>query len=211
MRYIYLHGFASGPSSRKAQGFRAAFAAREVELEIPALDGSDFEHLTITGQLKIVEELLSGEPASLMGSSMGGYLAALYASRHAEVARLVLMAPAFSFSERWHHLLGEERLAEWRETGALEVFHYGTGTQRSVAYELYDDSRRHPALPEFEQEALIFHGTGDAVVPVELSRDFSQRHSNAHLTELDSDHELTDVLSLIVERSCAFLLDSGQK
>jgi predicted esterase YcpF (UPF0227 family) len=34
---VYLHGFASGPASTKAQFFRTRFAERGVELAIPDL------------------------------------------------------------------------------------------------------------------------------------------------------------------------------
>ena len=45
------------------------------------------------------EKLAKGEPLVLMGSSLGGYLAALYAARHpSSVDRLILLAPAFRFS-----------------------------------------------------------------------------------------------------------------
>ena len=98
MRVLYLHGFASGPSSGKAQWFRRAFAERGIELEIPDLVEGGFENLTITGQLGVIERAAKGEPVSLIGSSMGGYLAALYASRHPEAARLVLLAPGVSLS-----------------------------------------------------------------------------------------------------------------
>lgn len=206
MRHIYLHGFASGPSSRKAQGFREAFAAKGVELEIPALDGGDFEHLTISGQLQLIEDLVNGESAQLIGSSMGGYLAALYAWRHPEVTKAVLLAPAFSFSVRWQHLLGEEKLAAWRETGSLPVFHYGVGAEMPIAYGLYEDALQYPEFPDFRQPALIFHGLGDDVVPVALSRQFAAGHANAALTEMDSGHELTNVLEEIVARSVDFLL-----
>src|SRR5579883_715627 len=100
-RVIYLHGFASGPSSKKAR----FFAERIPHLEVPDLARGDFEHLTITGQLEVIRDLAKGEPVHLIGSSLGGYLAALYASRHPEVQKLVLMAPAFEFKSRW-----EERL-----------------------------------------------------------------------------------------------------
>ena len=206
MRHIYLHGFASGPSSRKAQGFRAAFAAKGVELEIPALDGGDFEHLTISGQLRLIEELVNGESARLIGSSMGGYLAALYAWRHPEAEKVVLLAPAFRFSVRWQHLLGEEKLATWCETGSLSVFHYGVGAEKPIAYDLYEDALQYPEFPDFRQPSLIFHGLGDDVVPVELSRQFAVAHPNAALTEMDSGHELTNVLDEIVARSVEFLL-----
>jgi pimeloyl-ACP methyl ester carboxylesterase len=195
VRYLYLHGFASGPQSRKAQAFRAALAA----LEIPQLDEGDFEHLTITAQLRVIERALNGEPARIAGSSMGGYLAALYASTHPEVDRLMLLAPAFSFSERWADLTA------WRETGWLEVFHYGDAKTRRVHYGLYVDSLKHPPSPGFNQPARIFHGVNDAVVPIELSRNFAATHPNATLTEFDSDHELLNVLPEITKSAVDFL------
>jgi pimeloyl-ACP methyl ester carboxylesterase len=113
---LYLHGFASGPASGKAQWFRRAFIERGVDLEIPDLVEGDFENLTISGQLAVIERVAQGEAISLIGSSMGGYLAALYASRHPEVNRLVLLAPAFHFPQRWPEELGQERAADWRRT-----------------------------------------------------------------------------------------------
>ena len=90
MRTLYLHGFASGPASKKATFFRR----RIPSLEIPDLSAGDFEHLSITRQMVVIDELAAGGPVALVGSSMGGYLAALYAAGHPEVARLVLLAPA---------------------------------------------------------------------------------------------------------------------
>jgi predicted esterase YcpF (UPF0227 family) len=109
-RIVYLHGFASGPSSKKARFFRERFAELGIGLEVPDLAEGKFEQLTITGQLQVIERTCRGEAVSLIGSSMGGYLAALYAAGHAEVERLVLMAPAFSFPTRWPEtLVGDAR------------------------------------------------------------------------------------------------------
>jgi pimeloyl-ACP methyl ester carboxylesterase len=205
MRYLYLHGFASGAQSRKAQAFKSALAERQLELEIPAVDSGDFEHLTITGQLQVIEKTLRGAPVRLIGSSMGGYLAALYASRHPEVDRLVLLAPAFSFSERWGDLLTPAQLADWRATGSLSVYHYGDKTMRRVHYGLFEDALRYAAAPDFAQPALIFHGVHDNVVPIELSRGFASNHANARLVELDADHELLAPLPRIAAEGCQFI------
>ena len=96
MRWVYLHGFASGPRSRKADTFRSAFRRIGQGLEIPDLAQNDFEHLTITDQLTVIERTLAGDRASIIGSSMGGYLASLYASTHPEVDRLVFSPPRFT-------------------------------------------------------------------------------------------------------------------
>ena len=207
MRSLYLHGFASSARSRKAQAFRNALATRGIELEIPALDQGDFEHLTVSAQLRVIEQTLSGEPARIAGSSMGGYLAALYASTHPEVDRLVLLAPAFSFSERWSEMVNPEGVARWQNTGWLDVFHHGEARMRRVHYGLYEDALRYPASPRFIQPARIFHGINDSVVPVELSRKFAGAHPNAVLTECESDHDLLNVLPEITAAGVRFLTD----
>src|SRR6185437_7518888 len=178
MRLIYLHGFASGPLSRKAQAFRSGLVTEQNQLEIPDLAQSDFEHLTISGQLRVIENLLRGEPCRLVGSSMGGYLAALYAAKHPEVDRLVLLAPAFGFAARWREMQTPS-IERWKETNWIEVYHYGEKAIRRVHYELLEDARR-----------------------------FVASHPNAELRELESDHELLDALPAITEESIRFLTET---
>ena len=140
---------------------------------------------------------------------MGGYLAALYASEHQEVDRLVLLAPAFGFAPRWEVLTGPEKLANWRDSGWLEVFHYGDATMRRIHYGLMEDAKRYPADPDFNQPARIFHGVHDETVPVGFSRTFASSHPNVGLTELDSDHELLNALDAIVAAAVPFLTGSA--
>lgn len=207
MRYLYLHGFASGPGSRKAQAFLGALSGCGIPLEIPDLAGGDFEHLTISGQLDRVERILIGEPARIIGSSMGGYLAGLFAARHPEVDRLVLLAPAFGFAARWQEMLGPEKLRAWQESGVMDVLHYGANAPRPLRYLLYQDALKFEAIPDFPQPARIFHGIRDAVVPVSTSREFVHAHQRSILTELDSDHELLSVLGEIVTAATSFLTE----
>jgi pimeloyl-ACP methyl ester carboxylesterase len=191
---IYLHGFASGPGSHKAQFFRQRFADYGIDLEIPDLAAGDFSNLTISGQLRIVEQTAGGRAVTLLGSSMGGYLAALYAARHAEVERVVLMAPAFGFARRWTQTLGEEKLAEWQRSGYMEMYHYGEKRPLPVSYTLIEDGAAYEDYPNVVQPALIFHGEHDDVVPVDYSRVFAAGHPNARLHISDSGHELLNVL-----------------
>jgi pimeloyl-ACP methyl ester carboxylesterase len=193
-RIIYLHGFASGPSSKKAQFFRERFAQLGIGLEIPDLADGKFEKLTITGQLQVIERVSRGEPVSLMGSSMGGYLAALYAARHAEVEKLVLMAPAFCFATRWPETLGAAAMQDWERSGQLKVFHYGEGRDTTLGYQLIGDGRKYEDYPQVTQTTLIFHGRNDTVVPPELSERFARQHPQATLRLMASDHELVNVL-----------------
>ena len=205
-RILYLHGFASSPASNKARFFAERLRAAGARVDIPDLAAGDFEHLTITGQLRLIKQAVAGDPVSLIGSSMGGYLAALYAARHPEVARVVLLAPAFRFAPRWAEWLGADAVASWRETDALEVFHYGENRQCSLSYALLDDASRYEDYPDFHQPALIFHGEDDDVVPAAYSEEFARTHPDAPLSILKSGHELLDVLDYMAPRVTAFLL-----
>ena len=207
MKTIYLHGFASGPLSRKAQFFRQRFEECGLELEIPAMDEGDFEGLTITRQLKVVERVAGGEPVALIGSSMGGYVAALYAARHPEVARLVLLAPAFYFPRRWMEAQEPEQVAAWKRDGKMGVFHYSEGRIRDIGYQLVTDAETYEPAPNFTQSTLVFHGLKDDVVPATYSSEFAAAHpANVILRLLDSGHELTDVLDRIWLEAEGFLI-----
>lgn len=204
-RWIYLHGFASGPGSRKAGYFRERLAGAGIEVEVPDLAEGNFENLTISGQLGVIERTARGEAVSLIGSSMGGYLAALYAARHPEVERIVLLAPAFGFARRWAESLPVDTLAEWKRTGFLSVYHYADGTERRVGYQLIEDGFQYEDYPDVRQPTLIFHGKQDAVVPAKYSQEYVSRRPGARLVLVDSGHELTDVLDLLWEQTARFL------
>jgi pimeloyl-ACP methyl ester carboxylesterase len=205
-RILYLHGFASSPASNKARFFAAQLRAAGAQVEIPDLAAGDFEHLTITGQLRVIEQAAAGEPVALMGSSLGGYLASLYAARHPEVSRVILLAPAFEFARRWAERMGADAVAAWRRTGSIDVFHYGEKRLRPLAPALLDDALRYEDYPDFRQPALIFHGASDDVVPVAYSEQFALTHAGAHLEVLDSGHELLNVLDYMAPRVTGFLL-----
>jgi len=198
-RVVYLHGFASSPHSSKAQFFRRKFAASGRSMEIPQLDEGRFEELTISGQLRVVERAVGDEPAILIGSSLGGYLAALYASRHAtqyppSIEKLVLLAPAFQFPRRWRERYSDQDWERWKREGSTPIFHYGDGRERRLGYQFVEDAAQYEGEPEFPQPALILHGVRDSVVPFEISRVYAARRPNTRLVLLESGHELTDVL-----------------
>ncbi len=204
-RFVYLHGFASSPSSRKARFFEERFRELGIGLEIPELAEGNFRNLTLSAQLKVLERLCGNQPASLIGSSMGGYLAALYAARHPEVKKVVLLAPAFSFASRWPETLGEQAMEQWKRTNTLRVFHYSEGREVELGYQLIEDSLQYEAYPGFTQPALIFQGRHDTVVPPQFAETFAARHANASLRLLDSDHDLVNVLDEMWRETQKFL------
>jgi pimeloyl-ACP methyl ester carboxylesterase len=204
-RIVYLHGFASGPQSSKAQYFRTLLEGIGAQIDVPDLADGDFEHLTITGQLAVIDRVVAGDPVALIGSSLGGYLAALYAARHPQVERVVLLAPAFGFAQRWPERLGAAQTGLWRRTGALDVFHYADNHHRKLGYQLIADGERYEAYPDFIQPALLFHGAHDDTVPVRYSQEFAASHANAALEILESGHDLLNVLDSMGRKIVEFL------
>ena len=205
-RLIYLHGFASGPESSKGRFFQSKFAETGRELELPGLTEGDFENSTVTQQLRFLEKLAGAGPAVLLGSSMGGYLAALFAARHPErVPGVVLLAPAFGLAERLCDSLDEATARNWREQGWRHVFHYGENRVRRIGYSLIADGLQYEEFPDVRRPALIFHGRKDDSVDYRLSARFAESRPNVQLVLFDSDHQLLNVLEPMWERMREFV------
>lgn len=206
-RILYLHGFASGPGSKKAVIFRERFRRQGIELEVPDLAEGGFERLTISGQLAVVERVARSEAVSLMGSSLGGYLAALYAARHPEVKRLLLMAPAFAAGRQFLEQLGPEKTEAWKSTGWTPFYDYANARESRVWWRFIEDAREFEEFPKTTQPVLIFHGLSDETVPWSLSKEFARRHSEARLELVDSDHELLNAVEQIGAAAETFFAD----
>jgi pimeloyl-ACP methyl ester carboxylesterase len=86
-------------------------------------------------------------PVVLVGSSLGGVVAIHTAARLVDrVDRLVLLAPAVMFPKDADKVLGADRVAEWRRTGTLDVFHHGNGVTRPLNYAFYEDGLQYDAI-----------------------------------------------------------------
>ncbi len=205
---VYLHGFASGPASTKARHFQNYLGRLGLNVHVPDLNGENFEHLTLTGQLLIIDRLFQesvGESdALLMGSSMGGLLSVLAQRHHKNVRAMILLAPGFGLNRRWHELLGQSELQRWREEGSIEVFHYLYSKHVPLKYEFIQDAENYSTDDLLVSvPTLVIHGLADTVVPPRESENFYRHNPDqVELHLLKSDHCLTDVLdemSLIVE------------
>ena len=198
--FIYLHGFASSPGSKKAQFFKDRLAVRGITLHIPDLNVPNFEHLTLSTMIaRTAEEAQSAPNAqiNLIGSSMGGLLALHFADRHREVhvSRLFLMAPAFYMYQNRRRTLGAEGMAAWKATGQLATYHYGSQQTRQLHHGLMDDMAAYDSFAvDLPQPMVIYHGRNDASVDYHDSERFAESRPNVTLRLVDSDHELLDQL-----------------
>jgi uncharacterized protein len=204
----YLHGFASGPSSRKARAIHDHFAGRGVEVAVPDLTPGQegFERSTPLSMLGVARAVLGASPGphALIGSSLGGYLSALQASGDPRIARLILLAPAFRLFERWNARLTAAQLADWRERG-LEVDHYVTNDKRRLGWQFHEGSAGLPPFPEVEVPALVIAGRRDESIPLEDIEAWVARTPSARLVVVDDGHELAGSLDLIQREAFDFL------
>lgn len=194
--FIYLHGFASSPNSRKAEILRDRFSTLSIPLQCPDLNADDFSHLTLSRQIAQVEALFPPvpEPVILVGSSFGGLTAAWLGDRHPQIEKLVLLAPAFGFLDHWLPRLGEAALQQWRNTGYYSVYHYREETQIPLHHGFITDNQRYDeTLLQRPVSTLILHGRHDDVIPISASQAYAATRPWVSLIDLDSDHALGNV------------------
>lgn len=206
-QFIYLHGFASSPRSTKAVFFRERLARLGQVVIVPDLEEGDFQGLTITRQLGVVRREIARLHGDLVliGSSMGGYLAALAASEEPRIRQLVLMAPAIDMKARWTVRYGPEQLARWKATGAAPTFHHAYGEERLIGYGLYEDLGRYDPAPPVRIPALTFMGRQDETVAPAAVERWAGQNPSVRLRWLDAGHDLIDSLETIWIESAAFL------
>lgn len=188
---VYLHGFASGPSGTKSTHCRVWAQARGISFHAPDLNLPSFEELTITAQVAAVQHLLGrlAEPPVLVGSSLGGLVAAAAVHRGSAARMLLLLAPAFGFGQR--RMNGPE-WAEYRARCEMEVFHHALGRTQCLGPALMGD------LPHWCDDgtwklpvpAVVLHGRHDQSVPLGESEAFVLRNPKAQLVVVDDDHGL---------------------
>ena len=208
MRYIYLHGFASGPGTRKGQYFKKRLAEEGIPLLIPDLNAGDFSHTTISKQLDVVRHLIqqADDPVVLLGSSLGGFLAALVAEQVPTVKGIFMMAPGFDFYARRKQIMGEKALNEWQRRGVLDVFHHHLQKSVPLHYQFVEDARKYDGV-SFTRNvpAWIVHGLEDEVVPFDASFRYLRENEQAQLILLHADHGMVEVLPMLWEYFRLFL------
>jgi pimeloyl-ACP methyl ester carboxylesterase len=206
MQVLYLHGFASGPGSRKAVAFSEHYGKRGVAVERLDLRVPSFEHLRLSAMIDHVRAAIKG-PAIVIGSSLGGLTAARVAERDDRVQAAVLLAPAFELITRWRtQLEAAGEWDDWKRTGWREVYDYSTGESAKIDYGFVEDAERTDVgFPNVKQPVLVLHGLADETVPIVRSREFVKSHPSAKLVEVPDGHELANTIPTLLAESDRFL------
>jgi uncharacterized protein len=159
----------------------------------------------------VVERLCSRDHRILMiGSSMGGWVAAWYAAQHPDrITANMLIAPSFEFGRGFLKQLSPERAARWAEDGVLLFANeYG---QAELGYELIQDMSHYPVeglYQRYRTPTLVCHGLADQIVDCRQSQAFAERCA---ATDIDlvmfknGDHRLTAHKDELVELFLLYL------
>jgi pimeloyl-ACP methyl ester carboxylesterase len=180
---LYLHGYASGPTSHKASVIVPALRERGFHVEVPDLNEDDFQNLTISRALALAKRGLR-DRTLVIGSSLGGYLATLLAANDDRAKGLLLMAPAYDFAER------------------MKLRH-GEGVRGHV---LYEDALKYPGRPKIRVPTYMLMGLRDDVVSPQIVSETAA--ANAALVELalvDDDHGLVASAGLARDKALAMI------
>jgi uncharacterized protein len=210
MNVLYLHGFASSAQSSKAAFFRRRLEEHGVTLGTPDFNEPDFRTLTVSRMIAQAGQAMDDSgpgPVSLIGSSLGAFVAVQSALQHSNrVDRLVLLAPALDFSGNRLRDLGDRGLDAWRRTNELVVFHYGFGRPMPVHFELYEDANRYDAMhARIDLPVLIFQGSRDTAVDPGTVERWARARPNVDLRLLDDDHQLLGSLEYLWAETARFL------
>jgi pimeloyl-ACP methyl ester carboxylesterase len=218
---VYVHGFRSVRYGEKAQALEEACARRGwtfATFDFRAHGQSsgqmkDLRPSQLLQDLNAIHDFLSERGVlqiGLVGSSMGGWVAAWFALRHpGKVIATTLIAPGFHFlTARWEKLNDEQRQA-WKSEGILRI--RNDWVDVDLGYGLVEEAPQYPPqelIDHLHTPTLIFHGMADEIVPYQRSLNFLER-TRFTAVELrlykDGDHRLTDRKHEIAEASCAFV------
>ncbi len=182
MRLLYLHGFRSSPQSAKAltmlwhvTAYNAAVALdQRIHWHCPQLPPSP--KLAMANIMRWVRSGDAAQPLAVIGSSLGGYYAALVAQ--ATGCRCVLLNPAVYPARDLKAFIG--RVSNWHDEGGYEF------TQQHV-----DELQALESTAfSYPQRTMAIISKGDEVLDW---REMVARYPAAHMMLLKgSDHAINE-------------------
>lgn len=196
----YLHGFASSVRTAKGIALGERLRSAVASYAIPDLEGGDFRGMTMDSLRARAAAACAalpadGQPLVLIGSSLGGYLAALLAATAPppRLAGLLLIAPAFGFPSAWAARLGPAGIAAWEATGERLFFHHASEREQPLGYGFLASCRGLPELPgQAPVPVVIVHGRQDDSVDHRQSIAYHQARARVELHLVEGDHRLTE-------------------
>ena len=210
VQFAYFHGYASSPLSRKGVYLAERLESQGVTLHRPDLNQPSLSEQSFEKIFEFLDKFDAThcnplEKWRIIGSSMGGFIAAAWAERRPErVDRLLLLCPGFNMKNRWRALLGASVMDHWKESGWL-TRPDGAGVMTKIHYKNVEELETLPAFPKAACPCHIIHGRSDETVPFESSEGYCQENPELTLIPVDDDHSLMKSLSMIEQETLEFL------
>lgn len=212
---ILCHGMESNKNSEKLAWLGAALARRGIlvlrfDFSYAGESSGKFEDITYSGEvddLRAAYALLqSQDPAkiAILGSSMGGSVALLFAAEEPEIAALVTVAAPIHPEQFPARTLTARQMEQWRDRGF--TLYHGQKLNVSLLHDL-EKIRILEAAPRITCPVLIIHGSADEVVPVKEAHELDGclRTEKQMLILQGGDHRLSD--ATIMQRAMTAALD----
>lgn len=140
------------------------------------------------------KEILDTNNIYLIGHSMGGGIAVLYAAADPRIKKLVTWAGISECKTPWGNWPAE-KIDEWKQTGVQYYTNTRTNQQMPLYYQLYLDYENNQEKLDIEKAVrklaipiLICHGTLDIAVPVEKAYELKEWQPAAALFTVESNH-----------------------
>ncbi len=181
---VFVHGFRSEMAGQKSTALARDAQRRRrswlrFDLRGHGRSEGKFESFRVSAALDdllAVLDMVAARPVILVGSSLGGWLAALAATmRPEQIAGMLLIAPAFNFVQMIYGALSDAELQAWRKRGLREFEDRYGGAPFALQYDVLADAMAFDVFksPGTIQCAVrIVHGADDDVVPYHVSERF---------------------------------------
>jgi esterase/lipase len=158
----------------------------------------------------------------LIGHSMGGGIATLYAAKDARIKKLITWAGISECKTPWTNW-SEEKIQAWKRSGVEYYLNGRTKQNMPLYYQLYQDYLDNAAALNIETAmrsltitVLICHGSLDTAVPIEKAHDLHNWQPSSILFTVDSDHvfgrthpwnlpELPEAMQAVVSETIRFM------
>jgi putative redox protein len=199
---LLCHGMESNKESEKLVHVGRSLAQRNIpslrfDFSFVGESSGTFEDITYSGEVEDLSaafSYLTGRypgKIGILGSSMGGTVALLFAAQQTAIAAIATVAAPIHPENFPTRLLTPAEVGQWRKQGF--IFYHG----QRLNVTLLDDLEKinvPAAAKEISCPVLILHGDGDEMVPVDEAREiYAYLRSVKKLVILKgADHRLSD-------------------
>lgn len=148
----------------------------------------------------VLDSIKSGPPVTLVGNSLGSWIAWLVAQECPFVEELILIAPAFNMMGERANTISKERLHDWHAAGWMPWDDDPLHRDWPLSWKWVEESEQYWAKTfdvARHVKTTILHGLQDAVILPEGSRRFADKLLHRHpgfpldLRLISGDHRLS--------------------